>query len=402
MIIPGNNKEKFGYYQIGNFKTYSKVEAIELHKTTGIHPHWDFNESYFKNYSWNIEPIETLDELYARRAAQIRNDYDYVVLFYSGGADSGNILDTFVKNNIKIDEVATYNFQSIDSDPLSHFNAELSQVAWPKLKQLQDQGVNFIHRNIDISNIAIDILNDENLYLNRGYYASVHWGTNHLARSYIREKTPEYKKIIESGKKLVFVWGSDKPRLYKENGKYCIKFLDLIDGAVNVRTQLINKEEEYDELFYWAPESADIICKQGHVLKRFFDKCDIKNINNIDISDPILENDPVITAYYRNNVEIPNLEKIFSNKRSYDSMSHRNLLNSIIYTNFSPDLFSIGKPGSLMLSPRELMFHKHTELRRQTDRLIEHIKGVDQYWHADPTNFFKGIKLCISPSYYLE
>lgn len=390
-MILGNNKDKFGYYQVGTFKTYSKVEAIELHRITGIHPHWDFNESYFRNYNWKFEPTETLDELYARRAAQIRNDYDYVVLFYSGGADSDNILDTFVKNNIKIDEVVTYNYQSIDSDPTSYFNSELAQVAWPKLKTLQDQGVNFIYRNIDLSSVALELLTDEKFLLNRGYYASLHWGTSHLARSYIRERTPDYKKIIESGKKLVFVWGSDKPRLYKENNRYCIKFLDLVDSAINCRTQLINRQEEYDELFYWAPESADIVCKQGHVLKRFFEKFSIDNINNLDMSS----NDKV-------KLKIPDLETTFANKNASDHMSHRNLVNTIIYSNFNPATFSVGKPGSVLLSPRETKFHSDTELKRQTDRLLDHIKGLDEYWLSNPLNFYKGIKLCVSPAYYLE
>ena len=52
-----HNKDKFGYYLVGDFKTYSKVEAIELHKLTGIHPHWNFNElrtgeawNFFRNH----------------------------------------------------------------------------------------------------------------------------------------------------------------------------------------------------------------------------------------------------------------------------------------------------------------------------------------------------------------
>lgn len=404
MIITGNNKDKFGYYQVGDFKTYSKVEAIELHGITGIHPHWNFNEDFFKNYNWAVEPTESLDELYARRASQIRNDYDYIVLFYSGGADSNNILETFVKNNIKIDEVATYNFQSIDSDPDSHFNGELTKVAWPKLKSLKDQGYNFIHRNIDLSEISAEILTDKNYLITRAYYASVHWGTAHVARSYMRERIPEYKKIIESGKKLVFVWGSDKPRLYKENGKYCMKFLDLIDSAINFRTQMRNKEEEYDELFYWAPEAVDIISKQCHVLKRFFDKLDIININNIDFSDPFAFNDPNLTAFYRYNLEYraPDLQTTFANNKTVDGMSYRNLINSIIYSNFIPGTFSVGKSGNLILSNREVKFHKDREFIKHTHMLLEHLRSLDTYWLADPNNLFKGLKLCTSPSYYLE
>jgi hypothetical protein len=249
MIILGNNKDKFGYYRVGDFKTYSKIEAIELQKLTGHFPEWIFNNDVFLNYNWSVEPTETLEELYARRAQQIRDTYDHVVIFYSGGADSGNIVDTFVKNNIHFDEIATYNYMSADPDN-NFFHSEQLMVSYPKIKKLQDSGLKFLHREIDLSNIALDIVTDPKYRLERGYYSSSHWGISHLARSYIRETTPDYQKLAEQGKKVVFVFGSEKPRLYKDQGKYCIKFLDMIDACVSVRTMILGREEEYDELFY--------------------------------------------------------------------------------------------------------------------------------------------------------
>jgi len=48
---------------------------------------------------------ESLDFLYALRARQLREKYDYLVLYFSGGADSTNILKTFIDNNIFLDEI---------------------------------------------------------------------------------------------------------------------------------------------------------------------------------------------------------------------------------------------------------------------------------------------------------
>jgi hypothetical protein len=101
-----NDKDKFGYYSVGDIKTYSKIEAIELGKKTKLWPRWDFNDSIFGLYDWTTPCALSLKELYRQRAQQIREKYDYVVIWYSGGADSFNVLDSFLSNGIKVDEIA--------------------------------------------------------------------------------------------------------------------------------------------------------------------------------------------------------------------------------------------------------------------------------------------------------
>lgn len=375
-----HDKDKFGYYTVGDFKTYSKVEAIELHKQTGIHPHWDFNELVFSCYNWVKEPTNSLDELYALRARQIRDKYDYVVIFYSGGADSLNIVNTFIKNNIKIDEIATYTYHEADSDPNSFFNSELTKVAYPQIKAWQDLNVSFQHRDIDLSRITFDIVNDKHYDINRAYYANYAFGNNNLARSYIRDTVSDYRTLIAQGKKVVFVWGSDKPRIYKENNRLCIKFLDLIDGAISNRTQMLNRDWEYDELFYWAPEAVDIVCKQGHILKRVIEKNNLF-ANNKNYSD------------YRSEEKV----KFIDNELNF-----RNLINTLIYSEFDPTTFSVGKPYSRLESPRDHVFNKDIIFRSQLEKLKTHLSQLDSYWLNDVTNIHKGLKLCISPAYYLE
>ena len=101
-----SNKDKFGYYSVGDIKTFSKIEAIELGKKIKRWPRWDFNDSIFGHYDWTTPSSLSLKELYRRRAQQIREKYDYVVIWYSGGADSFNVLDSFLSNGIKVDEIA--------------------------------------------------------------------------------------------------------------------------------------------------------------------------------------------------------------------------------------------------------------------------------------------------------
>jgi len=64
--------------------------------------------SIFETADWSTEPPDSLAELYKKRAAQIRSEYDYIVLYFSGGSDSITMLNAFMRNNIKVDEVVVY------------------------------------------------------------------------------------------------------------------------------------------------------------------------------------------------------------------------------------------------------------------------------------------------------
>jgi hypothetical protein len=239
-------KDKFGFYQVGQFKTYSKVEAIELQRRTNQHPHWNFNEQVFGSFNWTVEPSESLEELYRQRAQQIRESYGYLVLFYSGGSDSDNMIRTFIKNQIPFEEIVTYSMHEADSDPNNFFHSELTQVAYPQIKQWQAQGIKFLHRNIDISKIVFNTIQNQRLGLDRVYFSNFAFGMNNLARSFIRESIPDYQDMVAQGKNFVFVTGTDKPRIHLEDNRMCLRFVDVIDGSVQPRTQLLDRAWEHD------------------------------------------------------------------------------------------------------------------------------------------------------------
>ena len=54
---------------------------------------------------WLIEPPESIEELRKQRAQQLRDKYDYLVLYYSGGSDSQTVMNSFVNNNIDLDQI---------------------------------------------------------------------------------------------------------------------------------------------------------------------------------------------------------------------------------------------------------------------------------------------------------
>ena len=105
--------DKFGYYRVGSDKFYSKLLAIKAQTLSQNKEfvHWHFHDDAFASKNWAVEPDISLTTLYKWRAEQLRQKYDYIVLFYSGGADSNNILDTFVNNNIPMQKCSEWHYQ---------------------------------------------------------------------------------------------------------------------------------------------------------------------------------------------------------------------------------------------------------------------------------------------------
>ena len=97
-----------GIYNCNGKNFHNKIEAIFEANRSDKHVTWDYHDLIFKNYNWSIDPPIGLEELYKQRALQLREAYDHIVLFYSGGVDSWYILNTFIKNNIHLDEIYMY------------------------------------------------------------------------------------------------------------------------------------------------------------------------------------------------------------------------------------------------------------------------------------------------------
>jgi hypothetical protein len=159
--------DKLGYYCVGDAKFYSKLEAIEHMTKTGSHLHWNFNEAVFSAYDWKSEPAESLGELYRRRAQQLRDQYDYVVLCYSGGSDSDNILHSFVDNDIRIDEVVSMINVEATGDRDSWLNEEIYKTAAPIVEELQKRQ-NFRYRVVDLTPMQIDFFSQHCLFFGSG------------------------------------------------------------------------------------------------------------------------------------------------------------------------------------------------------------------------------------------
>ena len=371
--------DQFGYYTVGpDYKTYSKLEAMTEMARTGVHLEWNFNQPVFGLYNWKQDPVESLEELYRQRAQQIRDSYDYVVVFYSGGADSWNILNTFLSNNIKVDEIAHCWSLKGDDSYYSYFNEEIYRVAIPTTLKIQNEHPEINHRIIDITDIVNQIYVPSGAGFDFIYYTNSLISPNGLARSYLRETITEYREMIDQGKRVAFVWGTEKPRISLRNGKYNCFFLDMFDNTVSSRVQHIAAERGYfDELFYWSPEAVPVIIKQCHMVKQFLDRCDADH--------PWLDTTPTD----------------FGKMRHHNRWLTNHGLHSLIYPGWDVATFSNGKNNQSVIGPRDQWFWSQNEhasegLRRFRMGVEKLFASIDKYWYNNPNDWRRGIKNCIN------
>jgi hypothetical protein len=237
---------------------------------------WYFDEIYGKE-DWTKEPDISLDDLYTQRAKQLRDQYDYIILNYSGGADSHQILSTFLKNNIFIDEVQThfpvkmldYLPPTIDeSHPLS-LVYEYALAAKPGLKQLAAKSPKTKIVVHDVTP-ALEDFDTDNYLVDFGDQFATHTlyhairNVEHL--KFINESVD--KRITKQ--KVCSLYGTDKPNFMIMGNNLLFYFTDFPLSAMGLA---INKNINHIiEPFFWSPNCPQIPIKQGHIFKQLIEK----------------------------------------------------------------------------------------------------------------------------------
>jgi hypothetical protein len=376
--------DQFGYYTVGpTFKTYSKLQAIEEMQRTGVHLKWHFNQEQYSKYDWTKEPNESLDELYRQRAQQIRDNYDYVVIWYSGGPDSWCVLDSFLKNGIKVDEIGQIHSYEADQNRHSVFNEEIFYTAIPATQQILETHPDIKHRVVDISSIIDKIYLRADVRFDYIYNIKGIVSANSLARSYLREYIDDYKHLMDSGKRVCFIWGAEKPRIKIINGQYHTTFLDVF-SETNLRLQSLASQGYYDEWFFWSPDTAKIVAKQSHIL--------LKILNQETDNSPWL----IDRAWGPHSPQ----------SRATGKFLRNDIFHTMIYPGWDPTTLVAPKPQNLLLSERDNWFWNQNSgttesVRNAQGGLKELVRRVGSYWLNDTADLTRGIKGCIN-TYPLE
>jgi hypothetical protein len=360
-----------GLYHVGNQTFTNKLEACLFLNTLPIehHIHWDYHESSFSKHSWETEPLLNIEELYRQRALQLREHYDHLVLFYSGGADSHTILQTFIKNKIKIDEVFVYGaFQAEEKtnirlgwnrDP-GYYTREVVSIVKPILKELQ-KFQKFKITIWDWANKTLEALKNPDWFWDVG----TRFAPDAIPRQYLHEIFRHNDRFEGKGKRVAFIFGVDKPRLFRDEKNIYFAFIDtMITTAVGNNSDIQGRYWENDEYFYWSPNLPQLVIKQAHLIYNF-----LKSQNKINFLTHI------------------------KNKAGFHAADYYKMINPIIYPKWDINTWQIKKSTSGVLDEFGKWFFDSApeESKKQWKNGITEMERLITKRHFNEETVWKGL-----------
>jgi hypothetical protein len=232
------------YWEYAGTQYKNKIKAIEASggDISSI-SFFTFPNSFY-SYSWDKEPTESLEELLLERALILREKYKYLKLWFSGGADSTTVLNTFLRNNVYIDEIIVYRF-ALNDNFLNKSNYEIDGYTTPFLKNIQNA----------IPNTKITYMD-----FGKDYY------DKYLGEKWLHTKSSldlrNYHIPKIRGKNYCNIFCDLTPDVYYDKGSW---YSDLWDSSHLGELASFSNIE----LFYSTEDFPKLHAKQLHITKKY-------------------------------------------------------------------------------------------------------------------------------------
>jgi hypothetical protein len=343
--------DDLGFYNVGNEKFYDKLPAILRAQQLKVDMEWNFNRYDFSLIDWTFEPETSLDEFYKIRAQQLREAYDYLILFCSGGADSTNMLFAFLNNGIHVDEL-------VASAPISGLRdwknphpsnikventiAETFLTQIPFLRTIEQ---NYPNIKVTLHDYFEDMLNykvDDWLLKSGDHIHPT------MAGRYNLEKYVRLQRLADSGKKIGVIQGIDKPIIVRYQDHLYQVFFDWL---YNNKYNSLNHPNCVVEFFYHSPKLPLLAVKQAHVAAKFISMPRNKHIYNM-----MLLNDERLTG----KAPKPDL-------KTFNTHTYQRGIVPAIYPSIKTDMYQAEKPDRMWMGKHDAWFydlHKNTRVNQ--------------------------------------
>jgi hypothetical protein len=372
--------DQLGYYLVGMKKFYNKTLAFMESHATGYKIQWIFNDEVYSGIDWSAPIQESLTDIYKQRALQLREQYDYLVLYFSGGADSMNILHAFIDNNIFIDEIVMQMYDPAlptlnDYDTSNaNFYAEVLYSATVHLKKVQHRlNPNTKIRYQDLAKPLLELLQKEDWYEKMPLNAYI--TINGVARQYAQLTEDHVLKLCEKNKKVAQVVGVDKPLVWFDGKDYWAYFQD--SNAMHCPPLTNNFLELFNhvyvtEFFYWTPQMPKIVIKQAQEIKL---QCEL---------DPVKKH-------------------LWSQSLKKHIGEFKELMHPIIYVPEATPHFQTDKPESKVMRAQDRWFWEtaNTEAKGNYLNVIRHLRSHIDSNQAIGNDIENGLKSYTSKFYKL-
>jgi len=323
--------KKLGYYLVDNEIYYNKYHALLEATKKKMPVKWFFNEDVFIRYPWYIEPEDSLEELYRRRAQQLRDTYDYIRVEASGGSDSTQVIFSFLLNNIHLDEVIFRYPKGGEKDLVGNARDLRSENTLSEWQFAAQPLLDWIATNYPKVKITVydytDALVEEAEHKDESWiFKTRHYLQPGHINKYQAVATQDHKKLIEKNLRICVLWGVDKPKITIKDDKF---FFYFMDGQASHTDQVVENNIT-NEFFYWSPDACDILAKQAHLIKHWFEMPEHANMQNL--------------------LQWPNTN--FAGRTVYEQV-----VKAIVYPKYDINTFQTFKPTNNIYNEMDFWFH---------------------------------------------
>ena len=381
-ILGIEQNPKLGFYRVGDRVFYSKPEALLYATETGSYPSWHFNSKEFASFNWEQEPETDLRELYRIRAQQLRDKYDWIRVEASGGGDSTTAIFSFLLNGIHLDEVVFRYPKAFEKDVVGDpydTRAENTLSEWefaakPLMNWIK---TNYPATQVTFHDYSENLLKDGYMDDESWIFTTRDWFQPGHGIKHDNFGTKEHKALADSGKSICALYGVDKPRVGYLNGEW---FLFFIDVHANHPNPIIGAHDNITtELFYWSPDLPEMLAKQAHMIKRWFDMPQNANLRNL--------------AEYNTLTNIA--------KRT----AYEHLIKSIIYPDYDLGTWQTAKPRNSFYNEMDHWFYvncKDTNIYSAWESGLQFlVDKIDKKYLKYDNDLAVGFNSFLSPYYYL-
>lgn len=375
--------KKLGYYTCNGFEFESKIQAAMFGQSAGHPIKWHFNDDAFNPYDWSQEPELTLDQLYNQRAREIRNQYDYIILSYSGGSDSNNVLESFLRQGLFIDEIVTNwaldltdKFTVLNPNQRStwNHNAEFKLHTSSRLDYIKSQSPNTKITMIDTSEALVKslLVNNDASWVSKKKEVLNLTGSSQYNYVYFAD----IRKRLDKFQRIALINGTDKPKVKVIDGKFYIYFIDKAVNMVSIQDHIVEYPNAEPVFFYWAPECCDMLCKQGHTVLKWV-KANPHQKGIWESSNPVI------------------IRKV-----------HEELLKTIVYpTTWNPDWFQVEKSTEDWDSELDYWFTRGWHGTREYEiwkQGLDHVaSSLPNFLSYKQDGSVRGLRPCYSNNYFI-
>jgi hypothetical protein len=254
---------------------------------------------------WTREPEQSLSQLYRVRAQRLRNEYDYLILMFSGGSDSTQVMMSFLNSGIPLDEVHTYYpmrwVERVTGDvPRDHplgLLYEYHHAVVPALRTLSLVSPRTKIRVIDTSDSYNRSMADWSEAPNQHRpNGGVHGLYQGIYRACVERGLRRATDPIGT-KKIGVIYGNEKPPVQLDGADLSVQFLDTQRGGISHAWM---PDRLFDPImFYWG--DLRITCKQAHIIKRALEH-DRSIISDLDVHRRLIYPDWTFRYQERENV----------------------------------------------------------------------------------------------------